>query len=46
MQVSPLIVALSVCGGILVVVALVASSVVLVRRTVSKRVLMHRQAIE
>lgn len=45
-QVSPLIVALSVCGGILVVVALVASSVVLVRRTVSKRVLMHRQAIE
>jgi len=45
-QVSPLILALSVCGGILVVVALVASSVVLVRRTVSKRVLMHRQAIE
>jgi len=37
-QAIPLVTALSVCGGLTIVVALVASGVVLVRRTVSKRV--------
>jgi len=43
-QAIPLVTALSVCGGLTVVVALVASGVVLVRRTVSKRVEMRLAA--
>jgi len=43
-QAIPLVTALSVCGGLTIVVALVASGVVLVRRTVSKRVEMRLAA--
>jgi hypothetical protein len=44
LQAIPLVTALSVCGGLTIVVALVASGVVLVRRTVSKRVEMRLAA--
>jgi len=43
-QAIPLVTALSVCGGLTIVVAFVASGVVLVRRTVSKRVEMRLAA--
>jgi len=45
-QAIPLVTALSVCGGLTILVALVASGVVLVRRTVSKRVEMRLAASE
>jgi hypothetical protein len=40
-QAIPYVAALTVCGGIMIVVALVASVVVLARRTISKRLEMR-----